>query len=114
MTDKENQVVDRLSKDLLSREECWDLINTWNEDAHEDVWDLWDQASEIEDNAKTDEEFDRAEELKEEASEEQQQIFRDIFFTASQKEKDSVWHYIKYDESFKDEFEQWYGPVGVE
>tara|TARA_Y100001970_G_C14002454_1_gene734112 strand:- start:581 stop:925 length:345 start_codon:yes stop_codon:yes gene_type:complete len=113
MADKEQQVVDRLKQDLLSREEAWELINSWNEDAHNEVWDLWDQASELEDNAETDEEFDKVEELKEQASEEQQQVFTDIVSTASQKEKDSVWYYVKYDEDFQFEFEQWYGPVEV-
>jgi|TARA_B100001094_G_C18182974_1_gene802006 hypothetical protein len=113
MVDKVEQVVDRLQKDLLSREESWELINDWNEEAHQEVWDLWDQASELEDNAETDEELDKAEELKEQASDEQQQVFRDTFFTATQKQKDSVWHYVKYDEDFKFEFEQWYGKTTV-
>jgi hypothetical protein len=85
---------------MISKEEAYDIIFDINEEAHNVVWDMWIKADEEDD-----------EELREEASEEQSIVFRELFYELDEETQYAIKHYSKVDESFRDDFDCWYGTI---
>ena len=85
---------------MISKEEAYDIISNINEEAHNAVWDMWIKADEEDD-----------EELREEASEEQSVVFRGLFYELDEETQYAIKHYSKVDESFRDDFDCWYGTI---
>lgn len=82
----------------MNVDDCMSVIENLNEEAHNEVMPLWLNADDQDD-----------EELREEASESQQTIFRDLYKSLLPQEKRVIEHYLKTDPDFKEQFEQYYG-----
>ena len=82
---------------MISREECWNLMEELNSQAYDSVYDLWSNAGDDE-------------ELREEAGEAQQAIFLDLIEDETSDEQWEVFkHYYKTDEDFKVQYEGYAG-----
>ena len=89
---------------MKTLEETIDLMESLNGTAYDLAMNSWiaaDRAGIVDD--------DDAEELREEASEEQAMYFRDHFYDLDDSDRDSVLHWLKHDEDFADQFRDWFG-----
>jgi hypothetical protein len=93
---------------MITLEEAYSIIENLNEDAHTDSWDTWAEADRLEDEGDEDEEV-TAEDMREQASQEQAGYFRNYFNNLDPEDKAAVEHWLKNDDSFKEEFSSWYG-----
>lgn len=98
---------------MLTREEAYDIIQTINEDAHNAAWDTWERADELSDSI-NEEDWDLADQVREEASAEQSEHFRRSFNELDEETREAILHYVDTDEDFKEEFVAWYGPDDFE
>lgn len=108
MTSKDNDyqvLLDRL-RGVLSRERCWDIINELNSEAYDQTYELWRSAEAGRQEKGDDEAFQDG---FEEASEEQRDCFRDLFYDQQRTIIESVWYWVDNDSKFKDQFEEWFG-----
>ena len=95
---------------MKTLEEIWELVESLNEEAHSDAWDSWIAADILEDSdEEEDENGATAEQLREEASDEQAEYFRDSYWSLSDEDQEAIKHWLKEDESFKDQFSSWFG-----
>jgi len=88
--------------------EAWELIDSLNEEAHSNAWDSWVAADEMEESDDEDSE-ETAEQLREEASNEQAGYFRESYWELAEEDREAIKHWLKADESFKDQFITWFG-----
>lgn len=86
---------------MISKEECLDLIDRLNEEAHDTVWDLWTEAQAAEEN---DEDPYYVEELQELASLEQRYEFQFLVDALSPEEKEAIAYYKREDKDFREQF----------
>lgn len=86
----------------LTREQAYNIIFECNEVAHEQAWDFWTAANEEED-------YELAEEMREDASLEQSQYFREEYEQLTEEQKEAIQHYCSIDQDFKEEFDMWWG-----
>jgi hypothetical protein len=93
---------------MKTLDEAFELIEALNEEAHGMAWDTWIEADELEDSEDEDD-WDLAEGKREEASDEQAGYFRDEFFCLSFEDRAAVNHWVDNDESFREQFRDWYG-----
>jgi len=93
---------------MLTKDEAHTIISDINEEAHSMAWDSWSEADEIGDSD-DEEDWGRAEELREDASFEQAGYFRAEFNALPQDQQDIIWHYAQTDEDFAEDFKTWYG-----
>lgn len=95
-------------------EKAFDLIETLNGTAHDRAWDTWTAADEISDSAEDDEDWSRAEDMREEASEEQASYFREEFSYLSSEEQELIIRCLSLSEDFKEEFKMYYGEAAFD
>ena len=90
----------------MNKQELMSKLEDMNEEAHQEVIDIWLEADRLEDEELQDE----AENKREEASDAQAEYFVDLFDSElTDEEKEVVWHYAETDpENFGDQFFQWY------
>lgn len=93
---------------MLTLEETYTIAQNLNEDAHGASWDKWVQADELEESENEDD-WTIAEEIREEASLQQAEYFRDLYYDLSEEEQSAIKHWLKEDENFKEEFSMWFG-----
>jgi hypothetical protein len=93
---------------MKTLDEIWALAESLNEDAHSEAWDSWIAADEMEDSDE-DEDGTTAEQLREEASDEQAGYFRDSYWDLGEEDQVAIKHWLKEDESFRDQFSTWFG-----
>ena len=93
---------------MKTLDEVWSLAESLNEDAHSEAWDSWIAADEMEDSDEEDSDV-TAEQLREEASDEQAGYFRDSYWDLSEEDQTAIRHWLKEDESFRDQFSTWFG-----
>jgi len=80
-----------------SKEQCWDLMEDLNDQAHEETFQMWIDAGEDE-------------ELRESAGESQQSVFLDLIEEeVSDEQWEAFQHYYKTDEDFKIQYEGYAG-----
>lgn len=93
---------------MITRDEAYDIISNINENAHDRSWDTWVESDQL---LESDEEADweAGEELREEASKEQAEYFREEFDELDEETRETILHYVRVDEDFKEEFAMWYG-----
>jgi hypothetical protein len=94
---------------MKSLEETTSIVESLNEEAHNDAWDTWVEADELSNNAVDDDDMAEAEDLREQASEEQAGYFRDLVDQLADEDKVSIEHWLKLDIDFRDQFSSWYG-----
>jgi hypothetical protein len=93
---------------MKTLEEAYAIIEGLNEEAHGMAWDTWIEADELADSDEEDD-WDLAEGKREEASEEQAGYFRSEFSSISDEDRKAIEHWLTADDSFKEEFRDWYG-----
>lgn len=98
---------------MKSLDAVYDLIQSMNEKAHSESWGSWMAADEYEECEDDDSDVS-VESLREEASLEQAQYFRDFYDELSPDDQDAIKYWIKNDQTFRDEFSSWYGPYEFE
>jgi hypothetical protein len=82
---------------MVSREECWNLMEDLNGQAYDTVYELWTEAGEDE-------------ELREQAGEAQQSEFLELIEEeVSDEQWEAFQHYYKTDEDFKIQYEGYAG-----
>jgi hypothetical protein len=86
---------------MKTLEEIYDLIQTVNDRAHVEAWDSWMAAD-------AEEDYELAEELREDASALQSDWFRTFYWQLSDEDREAVVHWLKNDADFAEEFEVWY------
>ena len=93
---------------MITRDEAYDIVQNINESAHQRAWDTWVEADNL---MESDDEADwmSAEEIREEASLEQAEYFREEYDELDDETKEAIMHYVNTDEEFKEEFSMWYG-----
>jgi hypothetical protein len=95
---------------MKSLDAVYEIIQTLNKQAYDESWDSWIAADDYEENEDEDEDEDvTAESLREEASLEQAEYFRNFYSELSQDDQDAIKYWIRKDESLRDEFSSWYG-----
>jgi len=93
---------------MRTKEEVHDIIHDLNEEAHHQAWDTWEESDRLMESDNEDD-WDRAEEVKEEASEEQAGYFREMLEQYPGLLEEAK-HYAEQDESFNMDWEAWYQP----
>ena len=93
---------------MKTLDEAFELIEALNEEAHGMAWDTWIEADELQDSDDEDD-WELAEGKREEASDEQAGYFRDEFECLSIEDREAVNHWLDADESFREQFRDWYG-----
>jgi len=93
---------------MRTKEEVHDIIHDLNEEAFSRAWDTWEESDRLMDSYNEDD-WTRAEEVKEEASEEQARYFREMLGRHPGLLEEAK-HYAKIDESFNRDWEAWYQP----
>lgn len=93
---------------MITRDEAYDIVFAINESAHDRSWDTWTEADNLADSD-NEEDWDQAEELREQASAEQASYFREEFGKLDEPTQKAVLHYVNTDTDFRDEFVAWYG-----
>ena len=88
-------------------DEAYSIIEELNETAHNESWDTWIAADELMESEEEDAQ-EKAEELREDASAEQAEHFRNLYFQLDKKDKLSVDHWVKSNEDFRDQFMGYY------
>lgn len=83
-------------------EQALEVITDINDYAHNRAWSSWSLADVEEDD-------ERAEELREEASLEQASYFREEYNRLPKHKRVTIWNYAITDEDFRDQFSSWYG-----
>lgn len=86
----------------ISREQAYNILVECNERAHQAAWDSWTAADEEQD-------YELQEEMREDASAEQAQYFREEFEALDEEDRDAIHYYCENDDEFKDEFDMWWG-----
>ena len=89
-------------------DEAYSIIEELNETAHNESWDTWIAADELMESEEEDAP-EKAEELREDASAEQAEHFRNLYFQLDKKDKLSVDHWVKSNEDFRDQFMGYFG-----
>jgi hypothetical protein len=93
---------------MKTLDEAYAIIEALNEEAHSLAWDTWIEADELADSEDEDD-WDLAEDKREEASEEQAGYFRNEFASLTAEDRAAIEHWVKVDESFSEEFRDWFG-----
>jgi len=93
---------------MKTLDEVYQLVETLNEEAHSDAWDSWIAADEMEESDEEDSDV-TAEQLREEASDEQAGYFRQGFWALSEEYQEAIEYWLKQDQSFRDQFRDWFG-----
>lgn len=91
---------------MKTLEETFDLINQLNDEAHTDSYESWTKADNAEDS---DDEDQDPEYLRELASEEQSEYFRDYFYDLDVEDQEAIKHWLNNDEDFKEQFQCYFG-----
>ncbi len=99
---------------MKTLDEVKSLIENLNEEAHEGAWDSWVAADELENHGEDDDDLIRAEEMREEASDEQAGYFRDGFDDLDESDRAAVIHWLGIDDDFKDQFKAYFGEDAFE
>lgn len=88
---------------MKTLEEVFAIVECMNEDAHNKAFDSWMAADEEEDD-------EAAEALRDEASAEQSDHFRYLYWSLSEEDRRAVIYWIIKDPDFAEQFKDWYDP----
>ena len=89
---------------MINKEELMSKLEDMNEEAHQEVIDIWLKADKLEEAG-----LDLpAEDKREEASDAQAAHFEELLEQMPDEEREAVWHYVETDDSFGEQFFQWY------
>lgn len=86
-------------------EQAWDIVEGLNNDAHDESWDSWIKAEE----AEYEEADEEAEDLRERASLEQAEYFRDGWYELNEEDRAIVEHWLRKDNDLREQFTTYFG-----
>ena len=89
---------------MMTLDECYELISALNEEAHGLAWDTWIEADRLEEEGD-----DGAEDMRDQASMEQQIHFNDLVDSLDRETREAIFHYRRENDAFRDDFDCWYG-----
>ena len=95
-------------------EQAYDIIESLNGIAHDRAWDLWVEADEISDSAEDDDDWSRAEDMREEASLEQALFFREEYSYLSSEDQALIVKCLSLSEDFKEDFKTYFGEAAFD
>lgn len=87
-------------------EEAYSLIESMNNEAYDLAYDSWKEADDMDEAG---EDWDKVEEQREIASEEQQSYFRDEWEYLEEEDQKLIMYYYEKDIAFKEQFDDWFG-----
>ena len=93
---------------MKTLDQAFEIIEAINEEAHEQSWDSWMAADQMANSDEDDSEVTE-EQMREDASLEQAEYFRDGVWNLSAEDRQAIDHWIKEDESFREQFRDWFG-----
>jgi hypothetical protein len=93
---------------MKSLEEAWSIIEELNDDAHNQTWDTWIQADELSES-EDESDWDVAEDLREQASLEQAEYFRELWYELDSSDQEDIKHWLNEDDDFKEQFAVYFG-----
>ena len=90
---------------MIDKQELMRKLEDMNEEAHQEVIDIWLKADKLEEAG-----LDLpAEDKREEASDAQAEYFEELFNQLPEEEQEAVWDYVETDpDGFGEQFFQWY------
>jgi hypothetical protein len=87
---------------MRTLEEAQEIVERLNDDAHEQAWDAWTAADDEQD-------WEAAEEMREDASIEQAEYFRDFWYELDTDDQELVKYWLDHDEDFREQFAVYFG-----
>jgi len=93
---------------MKTLEEVYETIDILNEEAHQLAWDTWVIADQLEES-ENEEDYSKAEKMREEASDEQAFYFRDGYWDLNLEDQDAIKYWLEEDSGFREEFVNWFG-----
>ena len=93
---------------MRTLEEAWDIVERLNDDAHSETFELWCEADKLGDS-EDETDWDRAEEVREQASAEQAEYFRDFWYELDTDDQEVVKYWLDRDEDFREQFATYFG-----
>ncbi|MDB0033996.1 hypothetical protein N9E52_02515 [Alphaproteobacteria bacterium] len=93
---------------MRTKKEVYNLISDLNDEAHSLAWDTWVRSDNLM-NSENEDDWTRAEEVKEQASEEQARYFREMLGRHPGLLEEAK-KYAEQDEDFNMDWEAWYQP----
>jgi len=93
---------------MITLSEAYDIISSINDNAHHRAWDTWIEADTLMESD-NEEDWEAAEEIREQASQEQAEYFREEFDNLDEETKNAIIDFVNTEEEFKEEFSMWYG-----
>lgn len=90
---------------MITYDETYDLAQSLNEEAHNLSYNTWMQAEEAEHEGEDEE----AEETREQASAEQSEHFRNLYWGLEEDQQAAITHWLTENAGFRDEFAVWFG-----
>ena len=93
---------------MRTKEETYTLISDLNDEAHSLAWDTWVRSDNLM-NSENEDDWTRAEEVKEQASEEKARYFREMLVRHPGLLEEAK-KYAEQDEDFNMDWEAWYQP----
>ena len=94
---------------MKTLDEVVSIVEDLNEEAHEEAWDSWVAADELQENGEDDDDLIAAEKMREEASDEQAGYFRDGFDALDESDRAAITHWLGTDSNFKEQFKSYFG-----
>lgn len=88
---------------MKTLDEVYAIVDNINDDAHTKAFDTWMAADAEEDE-------DAAEELRNDASAEQSDHFRYLYWSLNEQDRRAIVYWIIKDPDFADQFKNWYDP----
>jgi hypothetical protein len=93
---------------MRTLEEAQEIVERLNDDAHNESWDLWIEADGLADSD-NEADWDRAEDVREQASVEQAEYFRDFWYELDTDDQELVKYWLDHDEDFREQFATYFG-----
>lgn len=93
--------------------EIIDLVEAINEDAHDRAFESWVAADELMESEE-EADWETAEEMREEASNEQAEYFRESYFDLEDEDQETIKYWLEQDSDFKEQFAVYFGEDAFE
>ena len=90
---------------MRTLDEAWDLIERMNLEAYNAAYHLWEKSDVYEDEG----ESELAEDIRDEASTLQSEVFSEMYDDLSQDDCELISHWAENDEDFKEQFQTYLG-----
>lgn len=94
---------------MKSLDEMVEIVDNMNEEAHQNAWDSWSYADEMAEYAEDDDDWSNVEDMRENASVEQSEYFRDAYYDLDEKTKESMKYWVRNNRDFYQMVQVYFG-----